>query len=45
MTRTIALAAIACIVLPAATSALGREKAQYVGGTVASIRLQATGTF
>ena len=44
MKRTIALAAIACIVLPAATSALGREKAQYVGGTVASIRLKATGT-
>ena len=44
MKRTIALAAIACIVLPAAMSALSREKAQYVGGNIASVRLKATGT-
>lgn len=45
MKRTIAVTAIACISVPAATSALGWEKAQYVGGNVASVRLQATGTF
>ena len=44
MKRTIVLAAIACIVMPAATSALGREKAQYVGGHFASVRLKASGT-
>ena len=44
MKRTIVLAAIACIVMPAATSALGREKAHYVGGHFASVRLKASGT-
>ena len=44
MKRTITLAAIAWIMWPVATSALGREKAQYVGGNVASVQLKATGT-
>ncbi len=44
MKHTIALAIITSILWPAATSALNRQKAQYVGGNVASIGLQATGT-
>ena len=44
MKRTIALAVITCILWPVATSALNRQKAQYVGGNIASIRLKTTGT-
>ncbi len=44
MKRTIAFALITSILWPAATSALNRQKAQYVGGNVASIQLKATGT-
>ena len=44
MKHTIALAIITSILWPAATSALNRQKAQYVGGNVASIQLKATGT-
>ncbi len=43
MKGTTALAVIACIVWPTVTSALNKQKAQYVGGNVASIPLKAEG--
>ena len=44
MKRTLVLAAIIGILWPAVTTALDKQKAQYVGGTVASLPLKAIGT-
>ena len=44
MKRSLALGVILGILWPAVTIALDRQKVQYVGGNIASLTLQATGT-
>ena len=44
MKRTLALAVIIGLLWPAVTTALDRQKVQYVGGNIASLTLKAIGT-